>query len=317
MNEEHVANLMEPSMFFYKYYDTFCWELSQPKKIFLGDRQHRKCRFCGADAPTATFRKTAHAFPQLIGNSKLISLYECDSCNEKFDKILENNLGNYLGLERTLSGIKGKKGVPKFKSPTGKIKIETTKSVSTETPSDKNENVDKRAFQFHEINDFRASYIPRLVYKSFVKMALSIMPEKNMCHFKESVEWIMKNPEDDFLETNSLICFLSFVPGPLPFRHISARLWIRKNQSENVPYSIFAIAFANYVCQIFIPFCDLDKHLEGQKTKIAWFTPSMNQTINDAPVKRFKINLSSNERETMEQISMVMAYRDCTVQHCE
>jgi hypothetical protein len=37
----------------------------------------------------------AHAFPEFIGNRELISNYECDICNERFSRTIEDHLAKY------------------------------------------------------------------------------------------------------------------------------------------------------------------------------------------------------------------------------
>lgn len=85
------------------------------KKVYLGDRKKRKCRFCGKPSGDTTFKMLAHALPEFIGNRTLISNDECDICNERFSRTIEDHFAKYLGLSRTLNQIRGKKGVPSFK----------------------------------------------------------------------------------------------------------------------------------------------------------------------------------------------------------
>ena len=54
------------------------WILQPGKKFFLGDKANRQCRFCEKRSPEVTFRKKAHAIPELLGNKSLITYYECD-----------------------------------------------------------------------------------------------------------------------------------------------------------------------------------------------------------------------------------------------
>ncbi|WP_279476738.1 hypothetical protein [Aeromonas veronii] len=58
------------------------------------------------------FIKKAHAVPELLGNKFLFSKNECDLCNAIFSKI-ERDFSFFIGIDRTLYSMKGKKGVPK------------------------------------------------------------------------------------------------------------------------------------------------------------------------------------------------------------
>ncbi|MDV4068904.1 hypothetical protein CMT34_11945 [Elizabethkingia anophelis] len=54
-----------------------------------------KCRFCGKDSSETTFKMESHILPQFIGNKFVVSNFECDQCNEKFSRILENDFATY------------------------------------------------------------------------------------------------------------------------------------------------------------------------------------------------------------------------------
>jgi hypothetical protein len=56
------------------------------KQIILGSKPF-KCRFCGGKPPERTFKKRAHAVSELLGNKVMKSLYECDTCNERFRNV--------------------------------------------------------------------------------------------------------------------------------------------------------------------------------------------------------------------------------------
>jgi HNH endonuclease len=75
------------------------------EKQYLGAEETRVCRFCRRDAGTTTFKKVAHAVPQLLGNRSVIAYYECDACNTYFSEDLEDHLGKMLNGVRTLLGL--------------------------------------------------------------------------------------------------------------------------------------------------------------------------------------------------------------------
>src|SRR5262245_65876053 len=68
------------------------------KNEILGQKP-QVCRFCSRTKPEVTFRKEAHAVPELAGNGTLISFYECDECNNRFSAF-EDDLGKLTLLER-------------------------------------------------------------------------------------------------------------------------------------------------------------------------------------------------------------------------
>jgi len=79
-------------------------------RVRLDDPGEQRCRFCGGkpgdsiDGDTVTFKKDAHVIPQLLGNSNLVSDFECDICNEYFS-LYESSLGEYTSPIRALLGI--------------------------------------------------------------------------------------------------------------------------------------------------------------------------------------------------------------------
>jgi hypothetical protein len=63
-----IPTLDEAMAFYETNYDILGRWLVQPgHKITLGDKSKRVCRFCGKQAPEATFKNVAHAIPGLLG----------------------------------------------------------------------------------------------------------------------------------------------------------------------------------------------------------------------------------------------------------
>lgn len=72
----------------------------------------RVCRFCGkTKAGGATFKKVAHAISEALGNKTLKCTEECDQCNARLADVEDNLSVGYLGIRRSILGIKGKGGV--------------------------------------------------------------------------------------------------------------------------------------------------------------------------------------------------------------
>jgi hypothetical protein len=86
---------------------------SSPKQT-LGTE--KLCRFCGRRSPAATFRKLAHAVPELAGNKRLFARYECDGCNSDFSTF-EAELAKSAAIFLFSAQVKGKTGVPPASRP--------------------------------------------------------------------------------------------------------------------------------------------------------------------------------------------------------
>ena len=89
------------------------------------DSSARRCRFCGR-GPSAqvTFRKRAHAGPELLGSKTIRTLNECDECNGRFGREFECHLGNRLDFLRSVTQVKGKGGAPSYENPSGTMRID-------------------------------------------------------------------------------------------------------------------------------------------------------------------------------------------------
>lgn len=241
------------------------------EKVVLGERTD-SCRFCGKTREEVSFKKIAHAFPELIGNKLLYSEYECDECNEKFSSSIEDHLAKYLSVYRTLCRVSGKKGVPSFKTKAKTARIDHTNGILQ-----LQESIDDLITELDEENNSliikttREPYIPNAVYKCFVKMAITIMPEAELKNFINAKYWLQVT---DYENTPSIIkpaiCLFSFTPGNNPYKFIKAMLLKRKEGSEKVPYMILIVAFQNFFFQTIIP-SEKDLSLAGESLQLSFF----------------------------------------------
>lgn len=117
-------NKIKSIKFYQKYYSRIThYSLDTQEKVYLGDKNNRVCRFCGrSETNGANFKQTAHALPESIGNKTLISYYECDECNKEFGNKIENEYANYMNINHTVSGIRGKKKIPLYENNNSKMK---------------------------------------------------------------------------------------------------------------------------------------------------------------------------------------------------
>ena len=271
MNILNQSDVQKHINFYMENYNILSYKLKTENienkdKKFIGDKNRRKCRFCGKEKVETTFKKVAHAIPELVGNKVLISFEECDECNKIFSK-LESELANYISFERSTTGIRGKTGVPTYKNRNG-LRIEHDKEKSNrfiiQDIIDSGNIVEDNTDNSFTIKGERSPFIPIAVYKCFVKMALSIMPKHYLPYFWETFDWIRE--EDHTLQEN-VVCkvFEQFIPGARPFNDIEMILALRKWKSnENIPFGIFMICFGNFCYQVYLPFAGPD-FIESEK----------------------------------------------------
>ena len=243
------------------------------KKIRLGKRDKKVCRFCGQGCPEVTFKKEAHAIPESLGNKSLYTTYECDACNQMFGQGIENDFGNWSKPMRNFTGSRGKKGVPtiKIKSAGGSQgKFETMKTEIQQNPADPTP-----IFQFDEkanaVNFWlrRDPYTPVAVLKTFVRIGLSVLPEEEMPNFRDILLWI-RNPNHHANPITGYPILRTFIPGSYTFRP-SLFLLRRKKDEILAPYVTFVLGYGNEVFQVWLQSAGRDRHIMGTKITVPSF----------------------------------------------
>lgn len=280
-------------------------------KIIINDPE-KKCRFCDKSEPEVTFKKKAHAIPELIGNKRIFLENECDECNEKFSKLLEDSLGKYLGLWRTMIQIKSKTGVVSYKAPDGISRIDL-KSNGIQIESFEQEPIVEmdESDKTVTIKGFRQPYVPIAVFKCFVKMALSVIPYNLLSHFQDTKKWIL---EDSNVVSNydiqPIFTIASVVPGVKPFGDFSIIVFCRKSDELRVPFMQMVIFFGNLGYQIIVPCKSKDYQLNNQTLNIKPFphpTWILNQSLGNISIGM--VDLSGKELVKNDPIAITMNYQ--------
>lgn len=221
--------------------------------IYLGEKEKKKrtCKYCSKSWPDTSFKKIAHAFPVLMGNKKLIDNLECDKCNEHFSKYLENELANYINPARTLSRIKGRTGVPKYKDheTSFQVSFENLSDMQIVVPEGKWDSAIDLENSRIKIEMKRAPYHPVAIYKTFLKMAISVMPEEYLPEMSENIAWLLR--EDHVCLVDHLPFFEWFVNGPVEPYTLTYGLC--KAKEDGICRFTFFFSISNYHFQIPIP----------------------------------------------------------------
>ena len=236
-------------------YQTSAYDIT---KVNIGEK--RKCRFC-SNTDVKCFRKTAHAIPEFLGNKCIVSLDECDHCNNKFSKY-ESELASFLGPYLAMGKIKGKRGLPKVKG----VGFELTRSDKKISISSHKDINDAIYFDpFTNTLKLRAhlpkhKFVPRDAYKALCKIALSILPEDELENFEKLSKWILdQNDEEDF---HYLEC--SFAQTEI-YHHlplVGAYILRRKDERTEVPYMIFVLMASTFCLQIDLMSDSRDLHID-------------------------------------------------------
>lgn len=211
------------------------------------------CRFCGKDSDETTFKKTSHIFPQFIGNKYAISTYECDVCNEKFSRNIENDFANLMKPLHSVNGIKGVKKIPTYKK--NGIRLSTTNGCHFKMSGIEDETITKSGIKCKlETDDF----IPIRIYKMLTKMALSIVDENELEYFSKTIAWLM-DETDSFYGIESFPLLITQNKNNSDQFNLSVLLAQKKINNEKKTTYVFKLYYGIFSFQIFIPLYSLDK----------------------------------------------------------
>ncbi|MUG28057.1 HNH endonuclease [Aeromonas salmonicida] len=297
-HEKTIINRLNRRSFINSTYKTIYFaKLDQ--KIKTGEKG--KCRYCGQKEGSVQFQKIAHSFPELIGNKFLFSLDECDECNEFFDKNLENHLANYLGIFRTTHKVNGKNGVPKFKGSNGERIENIDNNIVIIEPEDSNALESLTEENILSISVEKSTYIPIQVYKCFVKMALSILPETELSKFKDTIDWVRFDIRPKQYDTSFLKIYRTFITGIPPLDNIRCMLFKRKSPSESLPYIFCIIQFKFYTYQFILPFSKKDRLLSPSKLNFVPYPPIHFSPNQIEPDEIIEIDLTSEDKVFFEK----------------
>ena len=239
-------------------------------KIVLEPDNELLCRYCG-ESDKRKFSLIAHAFPELIGNKKIIDKCECDTCNRHFSKLVEDDFGKWTLPVRSVGRVKGKK-IPALVSDRKDFQLRSKdkNNIDIFCPSD----IDPRFIYDHTANRVRLTlprqrYIPMGVFKCLVKMALAIMPNEEAILCSHLKKWILeKQHTHESFRFTPLKIFTQMVSGPLSSDTVNYQLLRRKRSSE-CPYMVFVVSFSNLALQIMLPMPDQDGELNENKKVIS------------------------------------------------
>jgi hypothetical protein len=238
------------------------------EKQTLGSKENQQCRFCGRRKPEVTFGSDAHAISELLGNKFLLVNYECDKCNRDIFAKYETHLGDFTHFYRATTQQKGKKGYPKLKYKSG-FSLKTNSGRGVQIIDQIGNNHVKIDENKKELTIYakQSTYIPIAVYKSLVKMAISVLPEEEDKYFSRTKKWLLTLDNNALYWPGALPLFYWFIPNR-GFKKLCYFTAIRKTLYSQVPYYLFGIGSGNFMYQIYVPFCTKDEHLMGKENML-------------------------------------------------
>jgi hypothetical protein len=305
---------------FIDYYEIEDLIFEPDRKDKLKPKNERICRFCNKQIPEVTFKKDAHVMPELMGNRNLISDFECDVCNHFFSKY-EDELARFMGLSRTLSFMRGKEGLPKFKTPDKNLivgKDEESgdpKRIQLVSIGQENNHFeidkDKKTLT---VNSVKHPYTPIKVFKALLKVALSLVEGSELANFPKAFKILMSDEHDDKIKGLPVLRLFVWVCPGVPFPSPLVFLCCKKESKKeaNAPSKTMVLYFQNYIYQVFIPFDENDKWLYQKGSEITFpiMSPFLDKTWIDnfGKPKFFNIDLSSSELKKNEKQIISMSF---------
>lgn len=247
------------------YYQSNLLHAGHERKLFLGDKATKVCRFCLRDSASTSFRQDAHVLPEFMGNKVLFSHFECDECNSLFSKY-ENAFNNYFGIHHTFSRLKGKTKIPKYKSEKEGFAVEAREEDIGMFSSNGNDSVtiDHQEKKIN-IETIRPSYIPNQVFKCLVKIGFSALPDNELIFFEQTRKWLRSELDDSMYKDHPLFVVYYNIGGGLLAKFPFAAV-LSKRDNRSVPQTAIVIAYDRLKFQFFMPLDIRDTNLfHGEK----------------------------------------------------
>lgn len=276
----------------------------------LQKRSERVCRFCGMSADKTTFKNKPHIISRLFGNNNGTSDYECDKCNSHFSKF-ETNTADFLGINRTIYSL-GKETVPTYKAPDGSIEArektmfdQQVVEISAKMPGFINAVDSTGKIEMEFVSN---SYIPLMVYKSLLKIALTILPDDLFKKYRLANLFLMHDLNSDHFAHHAKNIFKCKLGGEVPVPY--AIVFSKKSQDPYLPTHIFQLYYQESCIQFHIPYNSDDEQLEeGQSMQLTMCPPLMiTNALLDGRSDYEILDLSSNEKIKSESKKMYLEF---------
>lgn len=222
--------------------------------VYIGepDKKKRICRFCGLDAGQTKFSDKAHTISKSLGNNLIVTNDECDTCNHNFGENIECDFAEYVGVFRTMMGLRGYNSIPHIKGENFDIKQEDGQVKLNYYASAEEE----KGMPIEDMHlPLRSNQKIKLqnVYRSIVKYALSVIDAEEMTHFRDTVEWIFGRKTIEKLPVIATLQVPSFYKKQ---PHII--VYKRNVEDRSLPYLVTEFHFGHLVFVAIVPSSDMD-----------------------------------------------------------
>jgi hypothetical protein len=297
----------------YSVFDEY-WNSENGKPLYVGVREPRMCYFCGKQSGQTTFRNKAHLIPEFLGNKRILSRHECDTCNAEFS-LNESALAAYIGPVRCFWGVRGKEKLPKHKDPKTNLRIDNTPNSVTITSHQEGDP----EFVIDEVNNSitgifqKESYIPVLAFKALVKIGICLLPANEIDNFSATIDWLKSGERPEYSRWDFAIVPWIFEGTEVLRPHVS--LYNRKmiEPGENAYEKCVILRFGRTQYQYFIPFSKQDI-LIASDLRFPWEVPLYPFILPDfsgaANKSRMQIEILNSWEKKVGEIQTITATSD-------
>ena len=260
-NEEYMAKSIELFQDILNSYEVISFDLNKSKiKIGKGRKSERICRFCQGSQPDVSFKNEAHAVSEALGNKKLILNEECDACNSFFDQQIERDFIAYHDFARTIYGIKNKENsIPKMSGANFRLYKDEEKNL-TIAVLNKKVGFNERETETNELEGLTLCTNDKIrlqnIYKTLCKYALSVVDDKYLKNFEETIKWIKGEREIAHLpKVAQLHSYHFFAKQP------EITVFVRNNNDRRFPYMVCEFRIALFLYIFIVPLSKEDDRM--------------------------------------------------------
>ena len=259
----------------------------------------KRCRFCGRILDESYFKKDAHAISVSLGNTKFFCPDECDECNEKFGRTLENDVTQFLQIHLLLNQVPKRKGKARHVSGRNfEMQMSNENQFSSDLPllqlhlydwKNDNDSTDKVVQMLNNLNISNKTYIPQNVYKAMCKYALSLLPHSETLLYQKTIKWI----QGGFYESN--LPQLRIASTDKTVKEPVMCLMLRKSSNRTMPHCVVLLHITNLHFAYTLPFCDESEGTNQDDILFDAFWNEFSRKCQLLPAYG-KIDLSGTER---------------------
>ena len=286
------ANLERISSYLYNHYEVRIFDGNERINIGEYNKSNRVCRFCGRSMPNVTFKQKSHAISESLGNKGLICREECDDCNQRFNQTIEQDVTRFFQFFLILNGVKGKNGsstlqgngisITNAQSSSSKI-ARNTLVLKVESMPETDDIQEITKFISDQFSFSNVKYVPQNIYKCLCKYVLSLIDNKYIQYFKDTIKWINEPLFYHRLPPVWHYCVSQNHTTPY------LTIMLRKHSHKEIPYCWAIINIAGYQFLFIMPFCSKDKYKFVGKERIQFFLDGLKNIMPNITLQPMKL----------------------------